>query len=85
MILEMFLEGHIFVAITGFKEDGHQFIEDAIDRGAIGIIAEKDVHISNGDIGVIKVDDSRKTLSKMSARFYDYPSREMTIIGVTGN
>ncbi|WP_027339307.1 UDP-N-acetylmuramoyl-L-alanyl-D-glutamate--2,6-diaminopimelate ligase [Halonatronum saccharophilum] len=77
-------EGYLFVAIKGFKEDGHQFIDDAIKKGANGIIVEKDIDINIKGVSIIKVDNSRQALSKLAAKFYDYPSRDMTIIGVTG-
>lgn len=75
-------KGCLFVAITGFKEDGHRFIESAINNGASAIIVEKDVKVAS--IPVIKVDDSRKALAKLSAKFYNYPSKDLTVIGVTG-
>jgi UDP-N-acetylmuramoyl-L-alanyl-D-glutamate--2,6-diaminopimelate ligase len=75
--------GYLFVSISGFTHDGHNYIEEAIDAGAKAILVEKEVEISR-DITIIKVDDTRKGLAVVSANFYDHPSRELTIIGVTG-
>ncbi|GAB6098512.1 UDP-N-acetylmuramoyl-L-alanyl-D-glutamate--2,6-diaminopimelate ligase [Halanaerocella petrolearia] len=75
-------EGYLFVAITGFKQDGHQFIQEAIENGARAVIVEQDIELNQ--IIVIKVDDSRRALAQLSAKFYDYPSQQLTVIGVTG-
>lgn len=75
-------EGYLFVAITGFKSDGHQFIANAVENGAKAIIVEKDAEASG--VAVIKVEDSRKALAQLSAKFYGYPSKELTVVGVTG-
>lgn len=77
-------EKYLFVAIQGFKTDGHKYIEDAIKRGATSIIVEKDVEISDRNITIIKVKDSRASLSKVSSDFYDNPSKNMEMIGITG-
>ena len=74
---------NIFVAIDGFKVDGHDYIENALDNGAIAVILEKDVNI-NSNVAIIKVKDTRKALAKLSSAFYDNPSRKIELIGVTG-
>ncbi|MCK8827136.1 UDP-N-acetylmuramoyl-L-alanyl-D-glutamate--2,6-diaminopimelate ligase [Natroniella acetigena] len=80
--------GYLFVAISGFKQDGHNFIKEAITNGAKAVVVEKeidlDLDLSQQDVAVINVDDSRKALAYLSAKFYDYPSKKMTVIGVTG-
>lgn len=76
-------KNNIFVAIDGFKVDGHDYIENALDNGAIAVILEKDVNI-NSNVAIIKVKDSRKALAKLSSAFYDNPSRKIELIGVTG-
>ncbi len=74
----------LFVAITGFKTDGHQFINTAIENGAKVIIAEKDVAIDNPCITVVKVSDSRYALACISANRYNHPSAKLNLVGVTG-
>lgn len=76
-------ENGIFVAITGFAVDGHDFIEEAIAKGARVIIFEKNIKIDN-DLVFIQVRDSRRALAKLSANFYSHPSRKMNLIGITG-
>lgn len=75
--------GNIFVAIEGFTVDGHDFIEDVVNKGAKVIVIEKDILVEK-DITVIKVNDTRDALAKLSSAFLGEPSRKMNLIGVTG-
>ena len=75
--------GGLFVAIEGLQADGHQFVEDAISRGAVAVVSEKAPVVPPG-ISVISVDDSRLSLAALSAAFYGNPSRELCVIGITG-
>ncbi len=74
--------GNIFVCITGFKTDGHKYAEDAISKGAIAVIAEKD--ISNLGVTCIICKNTRLALAKTAATFYDYPYKKFKLIGITG-
>ncbi len=74
-------QGSLFVAISGFKVDGYQFIPDAIRRGASAIVCEKSF---SSDIPVFVVPDTRKALAQISAQFFHHPSQTMPVIGVTG-
>ena len=73
----------IFVAVAGNLSDGHKYIADAIENGAKTIVYQKDIDFIEG-INYIKVADSRKALSDISNILEDYPSKKMTVIGVTG-
>lgn len=73
----------VFVAISGFTVDGHNFIDKAIEMGATTVIVEKDVSIQD-NITVLKVKDSRKALARVSANYYDNPTEELDLIGITG-
>ncbi len=73
--------GGLFVAIPGFKADGHDFIEQALDRGAVAIVTEKPV---KGEYLAIQVKNTRHALSGLSAKFYGYPSEKLIITGITG-
>ena len=75
--------GFVFVCIKGLKTDGHNFISDAIYRGAAALIVEKDVEVLE-DITIIKVPDTRKILTTAADVFYNYPSSKMNVIGITG-
>ena len=81
-------EGFLFVAIKGFKVDGHKFIDSAIENGATAIIIEEGCdlkQIKNLDnIVVVMAKDTREALAIVSSNFYGNPSRKFKLIGVTG-
>lgn len=74
----------MFIAIKGTQVDGHDFIEDAIKRGASIIVCEKLPSNLRTDVLYIKVADSSKIAGKIAAAYYDFPSEKLTVIGVTG-
>jgi len=76
-------DNYIFVAIEGLKVDGHEYIKDAISKGANTIVISKDIEVTQ-EITVIKVKDTRAALSILSASFYGHPSKNLELIGVTG-
>lgn len=73
-------DDYLFVAIKGYITDGHKYIKSAMDNGAVVAIVEEFV---DEDIPQIKVENSRKTLSSISSFFYNHPSKDMKVIGVT--
>ena len=73
--------GDLFVAIRGFVDDGHRYIDQALARGAAAVVVEQDIH---GDSPFLRVEDTRKALAQLSAGFYGHPTRELYTIGVTG-
>ncbi|RJQ66293.1 MAG: UDP-N-acetylmuramoyl-L-alanyl-D-glutamate--2,6-diaminopimelate ligase [Desulfobacteraceae bacterium] len=73
--------GGLFVAVKGFAADGHDFIGQAVSRGAVAVVCERTARI---DVPQIQVTDSRKALAALAAEFYGHPSRGMTVIGITG-
>lgn len=75
--------GGLFVAIDGHKTSGLNFIQDAIQRGAKCILAQKDFDAPQGVVKII-VGDARETLVKAANNFYDNPGKDLKIIGVTG-
>lgn len=76
----------IFVCLSGFEVDGHNFANKAIEAGASVIICEKDIDFNSIDdtVTVLRVEEGRKALAIMSANFYDHPSEKLKLIGVTG-
>ncbi len=74
--------GGLFVALSGEKQDGHQFIAAAISAGAAAVVGEKS--IPEMPVPYLVVENTRKVLAQLSAAFYDYPARKMTMIGITG-
>ena len=73
-----------FVAVKGTAVDGHKYINQAIESGATSIVCEELPTSQNKDICYITVEDSMTALSYMAAAYYEFPSKEITIIGVTG-
>jgi len=73
--------GGLFVAIEGLAADGHDFVDQAVARGALAIITQKPV---NQAATIIEVENSRKALAAVSERFYTSPSQKLTMIGITG-
>ena len=77
--------GDLFVCIRGFSVDGHRFANEAVTRGAVGLVVEKDAGIVlDHEVAVIRTENSRKALALLGAKFYDYPSHKLRLIGVTG-
>ena len=73
--------GDCFVAIRGVAADGHQFIDKAIANGAVAIIGETEIA---GEISVVQVENSAVALGYLAAAFYDHPSKQLQVVGVTG-
>lgn len=76
-------EGSLFVAIKGTQSDGHDFLQQAIDRGSQVVVVEKPVDPIPG-ITVIQAANTRAALAQLSNRFFDFPSHRLTVIGITG-
>lgn len=76
-------EGTLFMAIPGSTMDGHDYISDAIKNGSKVILISKNVEIKD-DVTVIKVEDTRKILSKLSMRLFNYPQSKLKTIAITG-
>jgi UDP-N-acetylmuramoyl-L-alanyl-D-glutamate--2,6-diaminopimelate ligase len=75
-------KGYAFVCMKGYHTDGHIYALDAASRGASVIICEEDIDVKS--IPVLKVNDSRRALSKMSANFYQNKNLPFTLYGITG-
>ncbi|MGV3487758.1 MAG: UDP-N-acetylmuramoyl-L-alanyl-D-glutamate--2,6-diaminopimelate ligase [Tuberibacillus sp.] len=73
--------GSLFVCVRGERFDGHEYAQEAVDKGAVALVAEHSLNVS---VPVVIVKDVRRTLSILSDRFYDYPTHKMSLIGVTG-
>ncbi|OGO79009.1 MAG: UDP-N-acetylmuramoyl-L-alanyl-D-glutamate--2,6-diaminopimelate ligase [Clostridiales bacterium GWB2_37_7] len=74
--------GCVFICITGFKVDGHEYIKAAISRGAVAAIIEKDVEAEG--ITIIKVSNTRKVMPLIGSNFYQHPTNRLKLIGITG-
>ena len=77
-------EGSVFVAIKGTLTDGHEYIDKAIDAGANSIVCENLPGDLINDITYVEVLDANQALAIMASNFYDNPSKNLKLVGVTG-
>lgn len=73
--------GDLFICIKGYTVDGHDYAKQAIENGACAILAEKDVGVS---VPTIIVSDTSKVLAIVASKFFNYPTRDLPLIGITG-
>jgi UDP-N-acetylmuramoyl-L-alanyl-D-glutamate--2,6-diaminopimelate ligase len=73
--------GDLFVAISGGHFDGHDFVHSAIERGAVAVFAERIVQTA---VPSLVAENTRSALPRVAARFFDHPSRDLGVIGITG-
>jgi UDP-N-acetylmuramoyl-L-alanyl-D-glutamate--2,6-diaminopimelate ligase len=77
--------GYLFVAVPGESADGHHYIGDAIKAGAVAVVGEKKPgRWQSREVPFISVDNARTVLGKLSAAFYQHPSRVVDVTGITG-
>jgi UDP-N-acetylmuramoyl-L-alanyl-D-glutamate--2,6-diaminopimelate ligase len=74
--------GDLFVAMVGGTVDGHNYIQKAIDNGAVAVVGEKD--LSGLIVPYIRLENTRLALTWIAGSFYNWPARKLTVIGVTG-
>ena len=75
--------GYLYVAIKGYKADGHNFIKKSLECGAQAIVSEEKLSLDTS-IPQIVVRNTRKALSSLSCCFYNNPSQKINVVGVTG-
>ncbi|MEI8355771.1 MAG: UDP-N-acetylmuramoyl-L-alanyl-D-glutamate--2,6-diaminopimelate ligase [Deltaproteobacteria bacterium] len=76
-------EKGLFFALRGVADDGHLFIDKAVNSGAIALVLE-DVSFAPPGVPFIQVPDARRAMASMAAAFYGYPSDAIPLIGITG-
>ncbi|KAH7550254.1 hypothetical protein ACOSP7_024509 [Xanthoceras sorbifolium] len=78
--------GDLFVCCVGRKTDGHLFLSEADKRGAVAVVASKEIDIEEtlGCKALVIVEDTNLVLPALAASFYRYPSKNMAVIGITG-
>ena len=83
-------ESDVFVALTGFNFDGHEYIEEAVKNGAKAVVMQEDKIDKNiikkipSEVTIVVVPDTRYALAIMACNYYQNPSRKVKLIGVTG-
>ncbi|MBX6379754.1 MAG: UDP-N-acetylmuramoyl-L-alanyl-D-glutamate--2,6-diaminopimelate ligase [Thermoflavifilum aggregans] len=76
--------GTLFFAIRGLHADGHQFISQAVDNGAVAVVCEDMPPQPSPHITYVQVSDSALACGLMASHFYGDPSQHMQVVGVTG-
>jgi len=77
--------GSVFVARRGEKTDGHLFLKNAVEAGAVAVVGEdRTALLQSGAPFVCVTSDAHQALAELACAFYDHPSRQMDVIGVTG-
>jgi len=77
-------QGYVFFAIKGTQSDGHQFIDKAIDLGAVAVICEEMPAQRNEQVVYIQVKNAAETAGIMASSFYGSPSAKLKVVGITG-
>src|SRR5256886_7856784 len=75
--------GACFVAVPGFKQDGRRFIPDAVQRGAAVVVTEGEP-IADLAVAQVLVPSTRVSLARLAGAYYGHPSRQLTLVGITG-
>ena len=77
--------GDAFFCVVGMTSDGHSFAQDAINRGAKVLVVQRKVYLADAtDVTEIVVKDTRKAMAAAAANFYDHPSKDIALVGITG-
>lgn len=76
--------GDVFIALKGVATDGHEYIEKAVSNGAVAVILEEMPDYQSDEVTYVKVNDSHSALAYMATNFYENPSKDLKLIGVTG-
>ena len=77
-------KGAAFIAVKGAAADGHQFIDKAIESGALVVIFEEMPAVQKEDIVYVQVENSAAAASFMAMNFYGRPAEKLKLVGVTG-
>ena len=74
----------LFVAVKGVAVDSHRFIGDVVEKGARAIVCEDMPATMNGDVTYVQVENSVIALAHIADEWFDHPSRNLRLVGVTG-
>jgi len=78
------INGSLFIAIKGVVIDGHEFIEKAIEKGAIAIVCEKTPSMKKEGVTYVEVENSSAAAGYIAHNFFGQPSGKIKLVGVTG-
>lgn len=75
-------KGDLFICIKGFTVDGHNFAKNALERGAAAIVCEREIDATNAPL--IIVPNTTRALALIANKFYHYPTKSLSLVGITG-
>jgi hypothetical protein len=78
------IPGDLFVCVKGLKSDGHEFANQAIEKGAVAVISSTEVVFTEGLKAAVVVEDTSVILSGLAGAFYGHPSKSLAVVGITG-
>ena len=78
------MPGNLFFALPGRRADGNSFIDEAIQRGAVAIVAERIPSGTAARVTYVQVADARRALAQVSQRYFNFPDKSLDLVGVTG-
>ena len=73
----------VFICINGYTVDGHDYAQKAVDAGATIVVSERPLQLE-GNVAQVIVKNTNRALGLLATKFFDYPSEDITMIGVTG-
>ena len=76
--------GDCFFAVVGTASDGHNYIDSAIEKGAVAIVCQRLPENMREGVAYVVVEETNTAMAAMAAAYYDNPSRELKLVGVTG-
>src|SRR5690606_8371329 len=76
--------GTAFIAMKGTQVDGHQFIDQAVQKGATAVVCEVMPEAKAPNVTYVQATDTAKALGIMAANFYDHPSEKLKVVAITG-
>jgi len=76
--------GFLFVATLGLTVDGHRYIDQAISKGAVAVLAKAEHTQQRENVAWIEANDTNQVLGSVAASFFEHPSQELELIGITG-
>lgn len=78
-------EGCMFICVSGYKVDGHDFAAEAVQKGASALVVQKEVDVpADCRVTVIRVPDTRYAMAFISAAYFGHPADRLKVIGITG-
>ena len=78
------VEEGLFVCISGFASDGHDYAKEVVEKGVRALLVEKPVEIDDNQIVIVQVEDTRVGLAHIANKYYNRPTSQFGLVGVTG-